>query len=123
MAQSTIVCKNCGAETTHGDAYMFDRDVECEGEDGDPGLRHDHDWSDDDPLARLEARVLASDEMMRVDSEDNDSWQWIEVGLNDGTGFDPVGASEGLSNWVSEEGFAFLGLGDGDNVVRFNRQK
>jgi len=85
--------------------------------------RVDHDWSDDDPLARLEARVLASDEMMRVDSEDNDDWQWVEVGLDSGEGHDPVGSSESLSNWVAEEGFSFNGVGEGDNTVRFNRKK
>jgi len=124
MSEIDFICARCGAEAwDRSDRAEIDRDVACADEDGDPGLRHDHDWSDDDSLSRLEARVLASDEMMRIDAEDNESWQWIEVGINGGQGFDPIGASEGLANWIKAEGFSFVGVGEGENVVRFNRKK
>lgn len=117
MAQSTIVCSNCGVETTYGDAMMYDRDG-CE-------VRGGHDWSDDDPLARLEAHVSASAGMEVYDSEDNEGWQWIEVDLTD---HDRVAASEGLANLAFGEGFGFIGVSEESDdsageTLRFNRQK
>ena len=112
-----VVCENCGEEA-------FEHTPCCTictaSSAGSPAGRITHDWSDADPLSRLEARVDASADMTVVDSADSDGCQWVEV---DCSGRDAVGDSEVLSNWAADESFSFNGIDSGDNCVRFNRAK
>ena len=113
-----VVCENCGEEAVEHTADKHRADAD--GCAGSPAGRVTHDWSDADPLSRLEARVDASADMTVVDSADSDGCQWVEV---DCSGRDAVGDSEVLSNWTADESFSFNGIGSGDNCVRFNRAK
>lgn len=114
MTEIDHVCKDCGSKALHSsDRTMIDHEEPC----GDGG---GHDWSADDPLARLEARVLSASGLMRIDCGGGDDWSWIEVGITD---HDKVGMSEFLADEAHEEGFKMCGLGESEGNVRFHRKK
>lgn len=114
MSEAKYVCKTCGIECVHrADKPMLNAEEPCE-------VGSKHNWTDDDPLERLEARVMAHDSMFRVDLADNEEWQWIEVDVFEE---DRSFGSEMLAEMAKQEGFVFCGLGDYDGSVRFNRQK
>jgi len=116
-----FVCAGCGIPMASD--YERHRFMEegggCSGNGGG-----DHDWSDDDPLSRAEARMTASTyDLSIVDDSDNEAWQWFEVSLDD---HDEVGASEHAAQEAPKEGFAFLGVDEtesGETTLRFNRAK
>lgn len=120
MATQTesVVCKKCGAETEAAIAMYETEDTPCEGE---PENGLGHDWSASNPLARLAAKVEATDGLAVEGQSDNDTWMWIEVLVDEGR--DAVGNSEVLSNYVKREGFDFSGVGSLDNSLRFNKKK
>lgn len=108
MARERI-CAKCGVADEVPDKHHPD-DEPC-----------DHDWSDPDPLSRLEARIESSSFGAEViNSETNEKWHWLEVRL---TGFDLIGASEAVTNEAHAEDFDFIGLGEGGEAVRFNKER
>lgn len=116
MSEIDHVCKDCGSKALHStDCAMIDAEEPCpDSRDGR------HDWCSDDPLARLEARVMSTSGLMRIDCGGGDDWDWIDVGITD---HDKVGMSEFLADEAHEEGFKMCGLGDSEGEVRFHRKK
>jgi len=118
--EDCIVCSNCGAETLPRDRAEADDRLVCAGFDG----THDaHDWSEPEPLPRLEARVDSSsyELSVRETSDRSGEWRWAEVTLEDR---DETGASEAIQSIAATEGFSFVGVAgreDGDVVLTFNR--
>jgi len=104
MEQNIVVCADCGDESTEEHNRR-----RGEGE---------HDWSDADPLSRLEARISAMADAGVIKRSDSEEWQWVEIELER----DVATASEIAGGAAQEEGFAFVGIDDGP-TVRFNRQK
>jgi len=109
-----IVCKNCGIETTTADREETNYTTPCELHG------QSHDWSEPEPVFRAKARMESSSFAMEVEEEWSDDWDVLTVKLTD---HDFVGASEAAADAVRAEGFSFVGIGEGTNVVRFNRSR
>lgn len=118
MSETESVCKNCGIIAgEHDSIARINAEEPCESPGG-------HDWSDDDPMARVLAKLSCwTDEAPLVEKSDGDGWQWFEVALED---HDEVGASESVASAAQAEGFSFTGVDEaesGATTLRFSREK